>query len=49
MSFLFGRARSRTTADLPRQAREHISKLDGPNAATKVLQSHSGKKLEFLY
>lgn len=37
MSFLFGRARSRATADLARQAREHIGRLDGPNASVKVI------------
>lgn len=36
MSFLFGRAKSRAAADLPRQAREHISKLDTPNGPQKV-------------
>ncbi|KAG5952568.1 hypothetical protein E4U58_000707 [Claviceps cyperi] len=36
MSFLFGRARSRATADLARQAREHIGRLDGPNASVKA-------------
>lgn len=36
MSFLFGRTKSRTTADLPKQARDHISKLDGLNGASKV-------------
>lgn len=31
MSFLFSRARTRTnTLDLPKQAREHVLKLDGP-------------------
>lgn len=37
MSFLFGRARARTAADLPKQAREHVLKLDGPAGAAKVL------------
>jgi hypothetical protein len=36
MSFLFGRARARTAADLPKQAREHVTKLEGPNGAAKV-------------
>lgn len=36
MSFLFGRARIRTAVDLPKQARDHIGKLDGPNGAAKV-------------
>lgn len=36
MSFLFGRARSRAAADLPRQAREHVLRLEGPNSAAKV-------------
>ncbi|KAG6032956.1 hypothetical protein E4U41_007046 [Claviceps citrina] len=36
MSFLFGRARSRATADLPRQAREHVVRLEIPNAAVKA-------------
>ncbi|CEJ81303.1 Putative Conidiophore development protein hymA [[Torrubiella] hemipterigena] len=36
MSFLFGRARSRVVADLPRQARENILKLDGPNGSSKA-------------
>ncbi|CAG9941916.1 unnamed protein product [Clonostachys rosea f. rosea IK726] len=34
--FQFGRAKSRPTADLPRQAREHVSRLDGPNGAAKA-------------
>lgn len=38
MSFLFGRAKSRATADLPKQARESILKLDGPNGSAKVQQ-----------
>lgn len=37
MSFLFGRARTRTVTDLPKQAREHILKLEGPNGASKVV------------
>ncbi|PHH61583.1 hypothetical protein CDD81_8164 [Ophiocordyceps australis] len=36
MSFLFGRARPRPAADLPRQAREHLLRLDGPNGASKA-------------
>lgn len=36
MSFLFGRARTRTVADLPKQAREHILKLEGPQGPSKV-------------
>ncbi|PHH71925.1 hypothetical protein CDD80_4893 [Ophiocordyceps camponoti-rufipedis] len=36
MSFLFGRARGRAVADLPKQAHDHISKLDGPNGASKA-------------
>jgi len=37
MSFLFGRARARTNAiDLPRQAKEHVVKLEGPQGAAKV-------------
>ncbi|KAK3372890.1 Mo25-like protein [Lasiosphaeria ovina] len=37
MSFLFGRARARTNAtELPKQAREHILKLDGPGGAAKA-------------
>lgn len=37
MSFLFGRARTRTNvSDLPRQAREHVVKLEGPQGAAKV-------------
>ncbi len=36
MSFLFGRARARTAADLPKQAREHVLKLDGPAGTAKV-------------
>lgn len=36
MSFLFGRTRTRTAADLPKQAREHVLKLEGPNGAAKV-------------
>lgn len=39
MSFLFGRGRTRpSTVDLPKQARELITKLEGPNGATKVSQ-----------
>ncbi|KAK8143197.1 hypothetical protein G3M48_007587 [Beauveria asiatica] len=36
MSFLFGRARARTAADLPKQAREHVLKLDGPTGTAKA-------------
>ncbi|KAK3392240.1 Mo25-like protein [Sordaria brevicollis] len=37
MSFLFGRARTRTNvSDLPRQAREHVVKLEGPQGQNKV-------------
>jgi calcium binding protein 39 len=36
MSFLFGRARTRTVADLPKQAREHVLKLEGPQGPAKV-------------
>lgn len=36
MSFLFGRAKSRVVAELPRQAKESIVKLDGPNGQAKV-------------
>lgn len=36
MSFLFGRARARTAADLPKQAREHVLKLDGTAGTAKV-------------
>lgn len=36
MSFLFGRARTRTVADLPKQAREHVLKLEGPQGPSKV-------------
>ncbi|KAF4591513.1 conidiophore development protein hymA [Ophiocordyceps camponoti-floridani] len=36
MSFLFGRARGRAAADLPKQAHDHITKLDGPNGASKA-------------
>ncbi|KAF6785576.1 hypothetical protein CMUS01_16553, partial [Colletotrichum musicola] len=35
MSFLFGRARTRPTVDLPKQARDHVTKLEGPNGASK--------------
>ncbi|ATY67457.1 conidiophore development hymA [Cordyceps militaris] len=41
MSFLFGRARARTAADLPKQAREHVLKLDGPTGTAKVCSSSS--------
>lgn len=39
MSFLFGRARTRTNvSDLPRQAREHVVKLDqGPQGKVEEL------------
>ncbi|KAL6879612.1 conidiophore development protein hymA [Trichoderma longibrachiatum] len=36
MSFLFGRGRSRAAADLPRQARDHILKLESPNGVSKA-------------
>ncbi|AEO71055.1 8b0a2d62-d5b7-47d0-bd37-8c7e3c4ee721 [Thermothielavioides terrestris] len=37
MSFLFGRTRARTnTTDLARQAREHVTKLEGPQGAAKA-------------
>lgn len=37
MSFLFGRNRARpSTVDLPKQARDYITKLDGPNGQAKV-------------
>jgi hypothetical protein len=36
MSFLFGRRPRTNTVDLPKQAKEHISKLDGPAGAAKV-------------
>ncbi|KAK7442105.1 hypothetical protein Landi51_09745 [Colletotrichum acutatum] len=36
MSFLFGRARTRPAVDLPKQARDHVTKLEGPNGAAKV-------------
>ncbi|CAN8103988.1 unnamed protein product [Discula destructiva] len=37
MSFLFGRNRARpSTVDLPKQARDYITKLDGPNGQGKV-------------
>ncbi|RXG50411.1 hypothetical protein VDGE_30606 [Verticillium dahliae] len=35
MSFIFGRARTRTVVDLPKQAREHIMRFDVPNAGTR--------------
>ncbi|KAM0522720.1 hypothetical protein ACHAPS_005926 [Verticillium nonalfalfae] len=37
MSFLFGRARTRTVVDLPKQAREHIMRFDVPTAGARVL------------
>lgn len=37
MSFLFGRNRARpSTVDLPKQARESVTKLDGPSGPAKV-------------
>ncbi|TVY25546.1 Conidiophore development protein [Lachnellula hyalina] len=36
MSFLFGRRPRTNTVDLPKQAKEQISKLDGPGAAAKA-------------
>lgn len=37
MSFLFGRNRTRpSTVDLPKQARDYVTKLDGPNGQAKV-------------
>ncbi|KAF4839105.1 Conidiophore development protein hymA [Colletotrichum tropicale] len=37
MSFLFGRARTRPAAvDLPKQARDHVTKLEGPNGSVKA-------------
>jgi hypothetical protein len=38
MSFLFGRRPRTNTVDLPKQAKEQISKLDGPGDAVKVRQ-----------
>ncbi|KAM0495950.1 hypothetical protein ACHAPB_007389 [Verticillium nonalfalfae] len=35
MSFLFGRARTRTVVDLPKQAREHIMRFDVPTAGAR--------------
>jgi hypothetical protein len=37
MSFFFGRNRARTnTTDLAKQARDHVTKLEGPQGAAKV-------------
>ncbi|KAG0651742.1 Conidiophore development [Hyphodiscus hymeniophilus] len=36
MSFLFGRRPRTNTVDLPKQAKEQISRLDGPGAAVKA-------------
>ncbi|OHW91316.1 conidiophore development protein hyma [Colletotrichum incanum] len=36
MSFLFGRARTRPAVDLPKQARDHVTKLEGPNGIAKA-------------
>ena len=36
MSFLFGRRPRTNTVDLPKQAKEQISKLDGPGGTVKV-------------
>lgn len=36
MSFLFGRRPRTNTVDLPKQAKEQISKLDGPGGAVRV-------------
>ena len=37
MSFFFSRGRTRgNTNDLPKQARDHVLKLDGPAGAAKV-------------
>jgi len=36
MSFLFGRRPRTNTVDLPKQAKEQLLKLDGPNGATKA-------------
>ncbi|KAI8160538.1 Conidiophore development protein hymA [Colletotrichum sp. SAR 10_70] len=36
MSFLFGRARTRPAVDLPKQARDHVTKLEGPNGSVKA-------------
>ncbi|KAL1881107.1 hypothetical protein VTK73DRAFT_4784 [Phialemonium thermophilum] len=37
MSFLFGRARTRaSTGDLPKQAKEHVTKLEGPAGSAKT-------------
>jgi calcium binding protein 39 len=46
MSFLFGRRPRTNTVDLPKQAKEQISKLDGPAGAAKVgaLLAPKGKR-----
>jgi hypothetical protein len=48
MSFLFGRRPRTNTVDLPKQAKEQISKLDGPGAAIKVriLSWRDGRKAD---
>ena len=43
MSFFFGRGRARAnTTDLAKQAKDHITKLDGPGGAAKVNTTYTG-------
>ncbi|OLN95384.1 Conidiophore development protein hymA [Colletotrichum chlorophyti] len=45
MSFLFGRARTRPAVDLPKQARDQVTKLEGPNGSTKVVLHNAAEEL----
>ncbi len=46
MSFFFARARAKTNAvELPKQARDYVTKLEGPTAALKVNKSESTRSL----
>lgn len=49
MSFLFGRARTRPAVDLPKQARDHVTKLEGPNGASKVRSSLNSPEWPALF
>lgn len=44
MSFLFGRRPRTNTVDLPKQAKEQISKVDGPVGPAKVQMAASEER-----
>jgi hypothetical protein len=48
MSFLFGRARTRTAVDLPKQAREQLLKLDSPSPPKVRMLHPSASELGWL-